>query len=76
MCWCCCRCCCCRRCCCCAGKKQLVRNSKDAFIIVLPFIFWALMVILAYALTVIKLTAVSGLPAGLQQPLFALRCPL
>jgi hypothetical protein len=48
-------------CCCCPGKKQLVRNSKDAWIITAPFIFWALMVILTYVLTVIKLNAVSRL---------------
>jgi hypothetical protein len=35
-----------------------VRNSKDAFIIVTPFILWACMVIFAYALTVLELKAV------------------
>jgi hypothetical protein len=46
-----------------AGKKQLVRNSKDVFLIVMPFVFWACLVIFAYLLTILELKTVRGTDA-------------
>jgi hypothetical protein len=41
-----------------AGKKQLVRNSRDTFIVVAPFVFWAGLIIFAYVLTIFQLKSV------------------
>lgn len=60
------------RCRCFAGKKQLVRNSRDATIVTGPFLFWGFVIILIYAITIAQLgkvcmrsTAASNCPCVL-----------
>ncbi|WIA17635.1 hypothetical protein OEZ85_014441 [Tetradesmus obliquus] len=42
------------------GKKQLVRNSRDAYIVAAPYVLWAFLIIFAYLLTIVELKSVQG----------------
>eukprot|EP00879_Flechtneria_rotunda_P028986 GHRR01031235.1.p1 GENE.GHRR01031235.1~~GHRR01031235.1.p1 ORF type:complete len:764 (+),score=228.21 GHRR01031235.1:75-2366(+) len=41
------------------GKKQLVRNSRDSYLLTLPFIIWGLAISIIYITSTVQLTTVN-----------------